>query len=392
MNKLNSLKVPAIVTEMSDKVDGFDVAVPFAQGVDVAEMTVGDDNPLFVTVEVLSPQISANKRHWTEESLYEVAEQINDIKPDAYQGHIKEEDRAFASPNSQTIWLGAVVKKMQGVNRLFAKGYVLPYADKLKTYLKSSKAASKKISVSVYGKAHQAWNTAKQAYDISGFKLESIDWARAGSEGVKGAGYFSLTSEMKGENIMDRLEVIKSLTKDEIKANNPSVISEMEEEAGEVAKEEAKVDIEKAEEEGKEGKEDVAEMTEIRKTLKTKKGKSVEVISEMQKELGQSNDKVVGIYIDSELKSKISNSDIASFTKKLVVAEMANLDVTNDDMNRQRFGGLSRGEIKANKAIEAVISSPEAKTLISEMGRSNVINPVVDNKNKPGKRQFTVIN
>lgn len=407
--KFNKLAVPALVTEMSDKVDGFDVAVPFAQGVDIGEMTVGDDDPLFVTVEVMSPQISANKRHWTEDSLFEIAEQINKIRPNAYQGHIKEEDRAFSSPNPQTIWLGATVKRTKGALRLFAKGYVLPYADKLKTYLRSSKAAGKSVGVSVYGKAHQAWNNAKQAYDIRGFLLESIDWARSGSEGVKGTGYLELTSEMEGENSMDRLEVISTVTIDELKANNPDIVKEMQTDKNEVIgtatieeiktgnptivkemQDEANATAEKNNG-GKAGVYAIREMSEVNQKLGTDKGKAVEVISEMQTDLGVANGKLTDQFVESALSEKIKNTDIASFTKKLVIAEMEKTDVTGDDLSRQRFGGFSRGEIKAKKAIDAVLSSPEAKTLISEMGRSTVIKPVIDNRNKPDKRQFTVI-
>jgi hypothetical protein len=67
----------------------------------------------------------------------------------------------------------------------------------LKQYLKAAKASGKRVAVSVYGQAEQIWDNVKKTYDIQKFDLESIDWARPGSEGVVGSGYLSVASEMK---------------------------------------------------------------------------------------------------------------------------------------------------------------------------------------------------
>jgi hypothetical protein len=218
------LKEKGIVKEMVTGNKIGKIEVPFAKNVDIKKLTKGDKNPLFVTVEALNPTISENGKIWTEEIINNVAEQIMEKRPDAYQGHLKEEDRDSVSPTAKTIWIGAAVKNIAGKPRLFIKGYVLPYAKQLKQYLKVAKAAGKKVAVSVYGKGIQIWNQAKKAYDMQEFNLESIDWARPGAEGVPGTGYLGLASEMKGEKTMNRADVIKSTTISEMKTENPELL------------------------------------------------------------------------------------------------------------------------------------------------------------------------
>lgn len=192
MEKVN-IQLKGVIKEIGEE------KIDIPTSIDVKKLIeeTKDKNPLFVTAEILSPQVSRNGRMWTEEIIKSVEKQINENKPDAYQGHLKESERGTKTPDSQTIWIGAATKNIKGKMRLYAKGYVLPYAEKLKIYLKAAKATGKNIATSVYGVADQIWNESKKAYEMSNFQLETIDWARPGSEGVQGTGYFSLASEMK---------------------------------------------------------------------------------------------------------------------------------------------------------------------------------------------------
>jgi hypothetical protein len=222
--KKNVLSIPATISEMASSSDEFEVDVPFAAGVDIDKLTEDDPKPLFVTVEVANESISKNKRRYTKELLQDICRQINEKKPNAYSGHLKEEDRATANPEVQTIWLGAKVVSRKGKFAIIAKGYVLPTASSLRTYLKKALAAGKKATVSIYGTAVQKWNSVVKAYDISHFNLESIDWARHLSEGVAGAGLLSVASEMA--NMEDREDVLKSTTLSEMESVNPTLVSE----------------------------------------------------------------------------------------------------------------------------------------------------------------------
>jgi len=170
---LKSITIEGTLAEMS--IDNkFDIKVPTAKGVDIKALMEGDDDPMFVVVEALNDGVSANNRSYSIETVESVAEQINSLKPDAYQGHLRDEDRPFANPDSKTIWVGAKVLTVDGKKRLFVKGYVLPYAKELKQYLRAAKAVGKKVAVSIYGTAKELVNSSG-IREVLNFKLESID-------------------------------------------------------------------------------------------------------------------------------------------------------------------------------------------------------------------------
>jgi len=113
MGKNNFVSFSGTVSEMGTEKD-LKIDVPFAKGVDVEKLTEGDKNPLFVTIEALNTTISRSNRRYTPEVIKEIAEQINSIKPDAYEGHLSESERATKRPKPKTIWLGATVKEVEG--------------------------------------------------------------------------------------------------------------------------------------------------------------------------------------------------------------------------------------------------------------------------------------
>jgi hypothetical protein len=183
------------ISEMSDSDTGISLDKKM-----IEELKKDDKNPMFVTVEVMNPQVSKNGRYYDEKTLYSIAEQINEKKPDGYMGHLTEEERLKKMPHSQTMWLGANVKEVAGKQRLYAKGYVLPYAKELRTYLRKAKVIGKKVAVSIYGKASMVWDSQRSASRIKEFVLENLDWARAGAEGLQTAGITNIASEMQGNN------------------------------------------------------------------------------------------------------------------------------------------------------------------------------------------------
>ena len=342
-NQNKKLVFNATVKEMKSDSSGFKVDVPFAGGVDIVQLKKGDKDPLFVTVEALSEQISVNKNLWTRRALESIAEQVNKKKPDAYLGHMKDEDRGYKTPESQTIWLGAKVEDLKGKSRLFIKGYVLPYAKSLKQYLKKSKAASKKVVVSVSGVAKKMWDSAKDAYNVEGFELESIDWSHPEMAGMKGPGYLSLTSEMKKKVRKMKYE---DLTVEKLEEKRPDLVKEM----------------------VKASKETVSEM-------KKEVGKQEETVKEMKTELAGYRENEVNGYLDEKLTGEISHKPTRTIFRKLVVSEMNK--VTKKE---------------ADKALDKVLNSDEGKALVTEMKRSTVVNPAKDNRKQKPSRKFLVVN
>lgn len=315
------------IQEMSAE-DNFSLDIPIS-GVDMESLKAGDKDPLFVTVEVLNPQTSKNGNNWTMEAMKSVMEQINQFKPDAYLGHMKDEDRPFKAPESQTIWLGAVIKEIAGKPRLFAKGYVLPYAEKLKQYLKVAKSTSKDVGVSVYGLAEKVRGAVKGTWDIKSFSLESIDWARAGSKGTRDTSFLLLTSEMSDnkEVKMDKAEVISEMSRKDLEKHNSELFTEIKTLGEQDASEKSKKALEDKEAELK---------------------KATETISEMSKQTAD----LIGSYVDNELAKKIANEATRGFISKMVTSEMAGKEST---------------KAVADAALKSVLESDATKTLLKEM-------------------------
>lgn len=351
---MNELIENGIVKEISSDVDGFEVKVPIASDIKVEELISGDSDPLFVTVEVLNNSISRNRRIWDEDTIKDVAQQIMDKKPDGYKGHLKDSDRDSVAPKAMTIWIGSVIKKIQGRTRLFAKGYILPSAVEFKEYLRKAKSAAKKATVSVYGQASQKWNESKKAYDILKFDLESIDWARPGSEGVPGLGYFSLASEMKGE-IMEREEILKTVTLSEMKSNNEKVYEEIKAEGIKETKDSVVKEME-------EKVTAVKEMVEkFEEAMPEEAEKTPEVLSEMVK----SHKGMVDSYLDSKLAEKIDSESVRAVVKRQVVSEMTGKFMTKE---------------LVDSTIDSTMATDEVKGILQEMAKQSILNPGTDNR------------
>lgn len=328
MNKQKQLIIEGTVSEMTNG-DAFKIEVPLAAGVDIAKLTLNDPDPMFVVIEAINEGQSKNGRFYNLETIQEIAKQINDMKPDAYEGHLKDEERAYKTPQSKTIWIGATVVKMGGKNRLFVKGYVLPYAVELKQYLSAAKATSKKVAVSIYGKAREVLENGLRR--VSEFVLESIDWARSGSEGVPTLGYMAITREMEEGGVMDRkvvLEMIESLR-------------------GEIEE-------------------------KVRGELEAQA--PVSVISEMQGKIDGLEHELTDIFIEKELTSRVGNVGARKLVKSIVLAEMKAVAYNRDN---------------ANRLIDTTLASDDGKSIIQEMSKEITVNPLTV-ENEPSRKYTSI--
>jgi hypothetical protein len=133
---------------------------------------------MFVTLPVAVEGESVNKRIYNAEHIESIVDQVNSSLPDGYADHLTDAERSHKTPNAQTIWLGAVVKEVDGKKVAYAKGYVMPSAKSRREYLRTAQALGQKGSVSIYGKFDGWYDKAKKTYDIAKIHLESIDWSR----------------------------------------------------------------------------------------------------------------------------------------------------------------------------------------------------------------------
>lgn len=311
-----------------------------------------DDDPMFVTIEVLNEGVSRNGRKWTKELIASVAEQINSKKVDGYRGHLPASERSHKTPKAETIWLGAVVKEVNGKVRLFAKGYVLPSASYLRSYLRSAKAAGKNIAVSVYGTASKVVKDAAGTLSFSDFDLESVDWARPGSEGVQNMGEFAVTAEMTDdrnkEEVVNREDAIKSAKASELKDLNPAVVQEIQDETrSAIEAEQGSV---------------VAEMTSIKEIV----GENpVETVSEMKARVRE-------LELDNDLREKIESPEARKFVRQMVVSEME-----------------QDSETPVSEMVDTALATEDAKAAIREqLENPPVIAPSIDRPTIEASRKF----
>lgn len=289
------------VAEMANNsTDG--IVIPVAQGVDLDQLTHGDPDPLFITIDALKPGRSENKRHYSLSEVRSIAKQVMDLKPNGYLGHLTDAEKEHVYPDPVVIWIGATVAKYEGIERLFIKGYVLPKHDKFRDYLRRALATGTNIAVSIFGAAFQKWNRETKGYDVSEFDLESIDFARSGAEGMPNAGFLKLTAEMKQGDDMTREEVLESVTVAEMKSINPGFVEQVENEAT------------------KGLKATVSEMSSVLGVQEADELKTV--VSEMISQNDALQEKVAGYVIDRELGKEVPSVAARALVKKTILSEM----------------------------------------------------------------------
>lgn len=340
----------ASIAEMSSDVDGkLDIPIDETK---VKKILERDTDPMFVTIQVAREGVSRNKRIYTAETMQEIADQINNDNLDGYSGHLTKEEREHKNPRTETIWLGAkVAKDKDGKTSVYAKGYVMPYANERRQYLQTAFDLGKRVAVSIFGGAEKAiYNAQQKAYEIKGLALESIDWARSKSEGIPNDGTLILTSEMvnnnptKGDD-MTREDVIKSLKAEELREHNPTLVTEMETAA--------KTDMV-----------DVAEMTAVQEAVGVESAdKAVEAISEMKS-------KLQGYEITSEVDKRVQAKSARPVIRRMAIAEMTD------------------GE-SAKDTVTKVLQSDQAQAIIKEMTDTPKVNPTNDDRSQPTARKFT---
>ena len=331
--KLQPITIEGTLAEMS--VDNkFSIKVPTAKGVDIKALIKSDADPMFVVVEALNDGVSKNNRKYSKETVASVATQINSLKPDAYQGHLTDEERPFANPDSKTIWVGAKVLTIDGKDRLFVKGYIMPYATELKQYLRAAKAVTKKVAVSIYGRAEELLN-ASGIKEVMNFKLESIDWARGSSAGIATLGYMSITREME----------------DNMESGDYMKVIENYETIREIAQETAKTEI---------VKEQGSNLSVVAEMLNTTPAQVSTVVSEMVNTIAEQERKLTDYTISEMLSEKLPTNSVRKVAKTLVLAEME-----KGSYNRDR----------ASIVIDEVLKSETMENVVSEMSSKLDINP-----------------
>lgn len=338
----------ASIAEMTNTVDGGDIDFDIDK-TKIEKILKRDKNPLFVTIQVAREGVSRNGRNYSAQTMHEIAEQINRKQPDGYQGHLTDEERSTKAPNAKTIWLGAkVMTDKDGKTAVYAKGYVMPSAKSFREYLETAADLGKNVAVSIFGGAKKAvYNAKEKAYDIVGIEVDSVDWARPGSEGIPNDGTLILASEMhnhksKEDTKVDRIETIKDVKLGEMKEHNPTLVAEI--------ADEAKKELETT----------VSEMTQITELVGEN---AVEKIKEMR-------EKVRATELSESLNARVQAKNARPVIRKMVLAEM-------------------KDDEAVDTTVERVLQTGQAQAIIKEMTVVPKVNPTNDDKSQPTARKFT---
>jgi 2'-5' RNA ligase/chaperonin cofactor prefoldin len=165
--------------------------VPVASGVDLAALTAGDPDPLFVTRPLaILDAVSVNGLEYDETLISDIERQI--VGKVARQGHVSEETKSWEFPDDVAIWVG--VKRMPDV--LLGKAYIYP-GTHFNTMVRKRKAAGGELSNSIWGKSSFI-ETANGTVRSIGLRMESCDFVPAERASLQDlGGKFQLTSEME---------------------------------------------------------------------------------------------------------------------------------------------------------------------------------------------------
>lgn len=323
-----------------------DVAV---SGERVEKIKATDDDPMFVTIEI-EEGMSKSQRMWSGSILRSIAEQVNQKLPVGYQGHIKDEDDAFAFPDPQIAWLGATAFQDNGKTKVRVKGYVL------------SKEAKRLLDLGVLTEFSVRGN-AKQmpmvggGVDIRQFDLETIDFARPNRGGMK-TRVVKIASEMEGGKTVDEKE-IAALTVNDLRTHNSNVVTQIENAA--------KADLETKVSEQETALEATKEDTTLLQSVRTTLG--LDENGDILENLTAIMDRVEGAVrteVRNFIKDKITDKVKGEQEQKLVlrmVGEMTDVKAQVDDDGKLTAETEKALQAKLDEAFE---SDEEVKAIVTE--------------------------
>lgn len=127
---------------------GYPTDIPYFPDIDIAELTKGDADPMFLTIPIGKANVtSGNNRYYDEAWLQELERQVIANRPIGIMGHLAEEELGTKFPDEAVHWVG--VRRVNEM--LWAKGYIPPGAarDRVRRY----KATNKTLATSIFAKA-----------------------------------------------------------------------------------------------------------------------------------------------------------------------------------------------------------------------------------------------
>lgn len=189
----------AVVMQLVSEISaGQGIEIPIRAGVDLEGLTAGDENPVFLTLEIARVgAVSGNDLLYDDELVNRLVSTINSEHTEGIMGHLKPEDRASAFPVPDVHWLGAT----RVGEKAYAKGYIPRTAVRARDYYRTLQMTGGKAATSFAGMAFldpvaemPGINRARE------FELEQLDLAPFKRAALPPTGGFTLTHEMQQED------------------------------------------------------------------------------------------------------------------------------------------------------------------------------------------------
>lgn len=218
--------------------------VPLFPGINMDELLTGDDNPFFVTLPVGEDDVTSRNGRFYSRAVVDVVEkQMRQKRPGALLGHLADSQADTAFPIFNAHWVG----NMREGKVLWGKAYVPP--GPTREFFRRMKALGAQVATSIYGTGKASYDAKREAWVVEpdSFNLEQIDFAPADRAGVPSlARVPHITKEMVDDKeakmpsddvkAVDRLQVIRELTVQDVIALPEAVVAAVRETAPERAK------------------------------------------------------------------------------------------------------------------------------------------------------------
>jgi len=190
--------------------------VPTYEGIDNEALTLGDNDPLYITLEIAQlGRVSQNGLIYDEATVTAIEEQLREA--DAWRGHLSVLNQDDY-PTSEVYWVGHI----RVGDSLWAKGYIPPGVTR--EDVRRKKAKGQKIGTSIYAYGdRETVDELAGIWRIANLELISVDLVHAKRAALRTSQTFALTAEsiqsqkLPKEDIMPtREEIIASLTLNDI--------------------------------------------------------------------------------------------------------------------------------------------------------------------------------
>ncbi len=216
-----------VILEMQHVLKGeYPQNVPLAEGVDLATLTEGDDNPMFLTLPIAAETTSRNGVKYQRKDVERIVSAINNRGIIGQKGHLTEAERSYRFDMPSLFWVGATLDK-SGV--AWGKAYIPRTAPDVREYVRVAKAMNAKVGTSIYGCAD-----VNEAGEIVGdsLTLEQIDLVNPSRVGViQATGVPIITQEtVQSDTVIESTEE-KSMdpkTQPKSQEENQGTLSELE--------------------------------------------------------------------------------------------------------------------------------------------------------------------